>query len=49
MSGRPGGGEDGGIVKSSGLSVSGQLHLPAGNQLKLPGHGHLVTRRADAE
>jgi hypothetical protein len=39
----------GGIVKTCGLSVGGQQHLPAGGQLKLPGHGHLVTQRADAE
>jgi hypothetical protein len=39
----------GGIVKTSGLSVGGQQHLPSGGQLKLPGHGHLVTQRADAE
>jgi hypothetical protein len=38
-----------GIVKTCGLSVGGQQHLPAGGQLKLPGHGHLVTQRADAE
>ena len=41
--------EDGGIVKTCGLSVGGHLHLPVGGKLKLPGHGHLVTQRADAE
>lgn len=38
-----------GIVKTCGLSVGGQQRLPAGDQLRLPGHGHLVTQRADAE
>jgi hypothetical protein len=37
------------MVKTCGLSVGGQLHLPAGGQLKLPGHGHLVTQRAVGE
>jgi hypothetical protein len=31
------------------LSVGGQQHLPAGGQVKLLGHGLLVTQRADAE
>jgi hypothetical protein len=37
------------IVKTCGLSVGGQLHLPAGGQSKLPAHGYLVTQRADSE
>ena len=36
-------------VKTCGLTVGGQLQPPAGDQLKLRGHGHLVTQRADAE